>query len=150
MKLVLTGKCSTFGGPNDTGVAPDEDLALYERKDVESAPKGLFLERQPEGTTGTARRLNPEAFYCAMRWAYNAKQRAENTGFGTCLPIVTPRKWLRENTVTVSANGKTFKAVPVDFGPNGRTRRIADLSPGLAKALGVSTDDEVTVTIEVA
>ena len=50
------GKCSQFGGPEDTGVSPSEGLAFI--FDVDQAPQ-LFLPYQPSGTTGLARRLNP-------------------------------------------------------------------------------------------
>ena len=42
------GKVSWFGGPSDTGVAPDEGLAFI--YDVSQAPE-LFLDYQPAGTT---------------------------------------------------------------------------------------------------
>jgi len=144
----ITGTCSTFGGPDDTGVSPSEELALYERQDVSTAPKGLFLERQPQGTTGTARRLNPKAYYVAMRWAYKDSDRSTvKPGLGVCLPVTTPRAWLKRNPVTVSANGHSVKAWAVDWGPNSRTGRIVDMSPGLAEALEVRTDQKVTVEI---
>ncbi len=147
-KYTIKGKCSTFGGPKDTkGVTADEDLALHET--VDGAPVGLFLKTQPEGTTGTARRLDPQAHYIAMRWAYSKTQAGKEMEFGKRLDIVTSRAWLRNNRVRVSANGQAYLVLPVDFGPNGRTDRVADLSPGLAAALGVKTDDEVTVEIEV-
>ena len=38
-------------------------------------------------------------------------------------------------------------AQPVDWGPHISTGRVADLSPGLAKALGLQTDDVVRITI---
>src|SRR5215831_7850460 len=63
----LVGKCSWFGGPNDTGVAPDEGLAFI--YDVDEAPH-LFLDEQPIGTTGLARRLDPDVYYIACRWDY--------------------------------------------------------------------------------
>ena len=50
MTLNLHGKCSTFGGPDDLGVAPDEGLALY--SDWTQKPE-LFLSYQPEGTSRT-------------------------------------------------------------------------------------------------
>ncbi len=154
MSFTLTGPCSTFGGPHDPGVSPSEDLALYEGADVGSAPAGVFLERQPAGTTGTARRLNPQAFYGAMRWAYTAGSRGlRKPGLGVCLPVCTPQAWLRRHPILVS-NPKhpglpPIKVHAVDWGPNSDTGRIIDLSPGAAAALGVGTDDEVTVTIEV-
>jgi len=45
------------------------------------------------------------------------------------------------------ANGRTTDARPADWGPNISTGRVADLSPGLAAALGLQTDDVVRITI---
>ena len=123
------GKVSWFGGPNDDGVAPSEGLAfIYE---VEDAPQ-LFLPSQPPGTTGLARRLNPEVAYIAMRWDYNK----------------TPREMLLSKMARVhsSKTGRTEYAFPADWGPHVDTGRIADISPGLMDTLGIETDDEVEVT----
>ena len=49
------GTCSTFGGPDDTGVSPSEGLAFF--YEVEDAP-WLFLKSQPPGTSGLARRMD--------------------------------------------------------------------------------------------
>jgi hypothetical protein len=138
---VTTGKMSTFGGPADDGVEPDEGLALIEPGDLENPWFGRhFLRSQPEGTTGLARRLDPYGFYIAMRW--------DKSRF--------TREFLRYATVKVTnpANGKHVFVSPVDFGPgdgsviDGQptqdTGRIADLSPGAATALGLQTDDAVT------
>lgn len=92
MSFIIKGKCSTFGGKDDDGVSKSEDLALYERKDLPQAPPGLFMDRQPEGTTGTARRLNPLAFYVAMRWAYTPEVAGKIVEFGQRLPVVTSIK----------------------------------------------------------
>ena len=54
--FTATGKCSYFGGPNDTGVAADEGLAFIYK--IEDKPE-VFLPYQPEGTSGLARRLEP-------------------------------------------------------------------------------------------
>jgi hypothetical protein len=56
---------------------------------------------------------------------------------------------LKSNQVRVSnpSTGKSKSAQPVDWGPNASTGRIADLSPGLASALGLNTDDECTVEV---
>jgi N-acetylmuramoyl-L-alanine amidase len=127
----LRGKCSWFGGPDDQGVAPDEGLAfIYE---YETAPH-LFLDEQPPGTTGLARRLDPSVFYIATRWDYEQ----------------TPKSMLPDMQVKVSApaTGKFARAWPADWGPNQNTGRIADLSPGLMEALGIDTDDEVVVEYE--
>jgi uncharacterized protein (TIGR02594 family) len=122
------GKCSWFGGPDDEGVAPDEGLAFI--TSVEQAPE-LFLPYQPEGTTGLARRLDPEVHYIACRWDYKK----------------TPRNILLSDSASVRAvkTGITLPAFPADWGPNEKTGRIADISPGLMAALGIETDDEVEV-----
>lgn len=127
----VTGKCSWFGGPNDTGVAADEDLALCERSEVGKFP-GLFLATQPAGTVGTARRLDPDSAFIAMRWDYKR----------------TNRSFLQGTKVIVQANGRQVTGVqPIDWGPNANTGRIADLSMGLMTALGITTDDTVTVIV---
>lgn len=126
----VTGKMSWFGGPDDHGVAADEGLALVEAAEVGKFP-GMFLAEQPAGTTGLARRLDPSAHFIAMRWDYK----------------VTPRAWLQGITVKVAANGKSFDARPIDWGPAARTGRIADLSKGLMDDLGIETDDVVTITV---
>jgi hypothetical protein len=127
---IVTGKMSWFGGPADTGVSPSEGLALCEPSEVDKFP-GLFLAEQPPGTTGLARRLDPTQHFIAMRWDYKK----------------TSRSWLQAHKVTVTANGKTLDAQPIDWGPAESTGRIADLSKGLMDALGLKTDDTVTVAI---
>jgi len=125
------GKCSWFGGPNDTGVSPSEGLAFYYK--VSDAPD-LFLEQQPAGTTGLARRLDPDQHYIACRWDY----------------AVTPKTMLpdMEIKVTNAKTGKVAYAVPGDWGPHIDTGRCADISPGLMSALGLKTDDEVIVEFQ--
>jgi N-acetylmuramoyl-L-alanine amidase-like protein len=122
------GRCSHFGGPDDTGVEPSEGLAFI--YDYEDAPH-LFLPDQPSGTTGLARRLNPNVFYVACRWDYE----------------VTPKEMLANPSLLalVRAKGKSFHVWPADWGPHGDTKRVADLSPGLMQALDLTTDDEVEV-----
>jgi hypothetical protein len=129
-KVGRMGKMSTFGGPDDHGVTASEGLALFTEADIPANPD-IFLQAQPPGTTGLARRLNPSANYLACRWDYSA----------------TPKDFLRKIKVQVSANGKSVEARPVDFGPNESTGRITDLSPGLATALGLKTDDTCRVDI---
>lgn len=123
------GKCSWFGGPKDTGVAPNEGLAFISR--IEDAPQ-LFLPYQPSGTTGLARRLNPYVHFVACRWDYD----------------VTPKEVLRSGAVAWVRSTRTgigMKAFPADWGPNETTGRVADLSAGLMEDLGITTDDEVEV-----
>jgi hypothetical protein len=128
----FTGKMSVFGGPNDTGMAADEGLALFEHEDI-PAFKDLFLDGQPPQTTGLGRRLNPEAYYLACRWDYGE----------------TPRAFLRTIKARVSnpRTGKAAVAQPVDWGPNQNTGRVADLSPGLAAFLGLETNQVCQVVV---
>jgi len=131
---------STFGGPNDEGVGPHEGLALVEPGDLANWWWSyLFLPEVPTGTTGLARRLDPRAFYLAMRWDYGR----------------WPKALLRNTVVRLTnpANGRQVLARPVDFGPGDGsvidgemtkdTGRVADLSPGAAAALGLRTDGVV-------
>lgn len=124
----LRGKCSWFGGPDDQGVAPDEGLAFI--YDYDDAPE-LFLDQQPPGTTGLARRLDPATFYIATRWDYDETSKSE----------------LLDMTVAVRAikTGRMALAKPADWGPHEDTGRIADISPGLMDELGIETDDEVEI-----
>ena len=126
--LQVKGKVSWFGGPEDTGVSPSEGLAFF--YDYDDAPF-LFLDEQPYGTTGLARRLDPDVYYVACRWDYN----------------VTPKDMLRDTSLMarVRAKGKEFLATPADWGPHVDTDRVADISKGLMEALGITTDDEIEV-----
>jgi len=129
--LNVSGHCSWFGGPEDTGVAPDEGLAfLYE---VDDAPH-LFLNEQPPGTTGLARRLNADHRpYVACRWDY----------------AITPKTMLADPhqlaVVRSKRTGREAFAWPSDWGPHEDTGRVADLSPYLMEKLELETDDEVEV-----
>jgi len=129
--LEAAGKVSWFGGPEDTGVTPSEGLAfIYE---YSQAPY-LFLPQQPPGTTGLARRLDPEVNYIAMRWDY----------------AVYPKTMLASGRhmakVRAPSTGKEFYAWPADWGPNQNTGRVCDISQGLMDTLGIKTDDHVEVT----
>lgn len=116
----------------DSGVSASEGLALVEPRDLKDWWfSHLFLAKQPPGTTGLARRLNPKAYYLAMRWDYEA----------------TPKAILRNSYAKVTANGRTVWCRCIDWGPHERTGRVVDLSPGAADALGVQTDDVVTVEL---
>lgn len=129
---VIEGKMSTFGGPLDAGVSPSEPLALVRTQDVALLGE-YFLDAQPPGTTGLARRLNPDAAYIACRWDYTRTSPA----------------FLRAALVTVinPATGASERAKPVDWGPHESTGRDADLSPGLAQRLGLDTDDACRVEV---
>ena len=124
----LAGKVSWFGGPDDMGVSSDEGLAFI--YDVDMKPQ-LFLDYQPEGTTGLARRLNPEVHYVACRWDYDETSKEELLNIICFIYAPTTRRG--------------FLAYPADWGPHESTYRIADVSPGLMDMLGIETDDEVEV-----
>ena len=125
--LLLSGKVSHFGGPNDSGVAPDEGLAFI--YSIDTAPH-LFLPYQPIDTTGLARRLNPHIHYVACRWDYN---------------VTPPDVLLRKQALVRVEGGIELTAFPADWGPHPDTDRIADISPGLMEDLGIQTDDEVEI-----
>lgn len=130
--LKFTGKMSIFGGPQDIGVGADEGLAFIEPPDLAQWKfNHLFLPDQPIQTSGLARRLNPMAWYIALRIDKN----------------VIPRQIVRNSFAIVSANGLSVAAQVADWGPNEDTGRVADLSPGIASTLGLSTNDEVTVDL---
>jgi hypothetical protein len=127
------GKISTFGGPNDTGMRPGEGLAIVESDNFDQYVAkfpNLFLDRN-KGPLG--RNLNPKEPYLAARWDYH----------------LTPRKSLINLPITVTnpLTGKSAQAIAVDFGPNNKTHRVADLSPGLADHLGLQTDEEAVVNL---
>ena len=128
MTTTLRGKVSWFGGPDDEGVSPDEGLAFI--YSVDMAPE-LFLPYQPEGTTGLARRLDPDEYYIACRWDYDQTSKTE---------LLDIRVLVRN-----PKNGKQEIARPADWGPHSDTDRVADISPGLMDALGLDTDAEVEV-----
>ena len=127
----VDGTSSTFGGPNDRTMSSREGLALVD-DDNFSKFKNLFLATQPKGTTGLARRLDPTKLYIACRWDYARPTKAQLRA-GLSVHVKNP------------ANGKTIDATPVDWGPNEKTGRVADLSPGLASALGVEDNGRVVV-----
>lgn len=119
-----TGRISSFGGATDSGVAPKESLALYPYTLARALSEPIY---------------NPH--YCAMRWDYAAIARALE------LPRSQAVAWLRDQEVMVSANGRTVSCVPVDFGPARSTGRLIDCGPAVLAALGVVTDDIVSVAL---
>ena len=130
----VEGKMSTFGGPRDTGMSADEGLALFTQADLQNPKYSyLFLPTPSPGITGLGRRLNPDKYYFACRWNYSE----------------TPKEFLKRALARVEnpSTGRAVDARPVDWGPNIATGRVADLSPGLAAALGLQTDDVVRITI---
>ena len=128
---VWRGKCSVFGGPHDTGSGnPAEGLAFISASDIPN-----FQEILLPGAHGDAlfRQLNPDSDYFACRFDYTE----------------TPKNYLKtiHGIVKNTRTGQSAAARPADWGPNAKTGRVADLSPGLAKKLGLNTDDDVEVSI---
>jgi len=117
----MRGKCSWFGGPDDKGVNESETLALYPRR--------------------LARSLEPDEFYCAIRMLYNVIPG---------MTVEEGKQIYRDHLqvkVTNLKNARTVLCKIVDWGPDTRTGRTIDLSPGAMKALGVRTDDEVEIEL---
>jgi hypothetical protein len=135
--FVAEGTVSWFGGPEDTGVSPSEDLAfIYSTSDQPD----LFLSYQPPNTTGLARRLNPDVLYVACRWPYTSETKP-----------VWREALLKEmaliEVLEGPTKGKFVKAFPADWGPHEeKTGRAADISPGAMAYLGIETDQRVRVT----
>lgn len=138
------GKCSSFGGSDDGGVAPLEGLGLVEIDDLSewwfsrcfSAHVGIGH------TIGLARCLNQSAFYCAMRFAY-----ASFDGIQGEILSAYSREQVRRLIFMVGFNGKFIPVQAVDWGPNLKTGRLIDMSPGGLTALGARTDDELSVSV---
>jgi N-acetylmuramoyl-L-alanine amidase len=128
-QLHVIGKVSWFGGPDDTGVTPSEGLAFIYK--YEQKPE-IFLPTQPPGTTGLARRLDPDTHYLALRWDYSQFPKTRLAGPELAL-------------VRATATGLYLTAHPADWGPHVNTQRAADISPGMMAELGINTDDEVEV-----
>jgi hypothetical protein len=127
------GPISTFGGPQDTGVAHDEGLALIEWNDLDEWWFRYLFNFRLDKHFGLARNLNPEAFYVACRWDYN----------------VTSRELLRRCFVTLTGikSPHTIFARPADWGPNARIKRTIDMSPGCAAKLKLATGDFCRATL---
>ena len=146
--MKFTGKCSWFGGSKDSGVGPQEGLALVQETDLHNP---WFARNFVETTLfnahmGLARRLDPDAFYCAMRWDQVLDLDAE-----------AANELARWSMVRVSFGEKHVWVQPVDYGPgdgsvidgivSDNTGRIIDLSPGALAAIGATTDDTVAVEV---
>lgn len=149
------GKMSTFGGPKDKGdriygqayVDGDETpLAVYQRhptlvhmgllreeiKDIEEYPTVTDWKGRLK-RADTSWCLNPDSFYCAMRWRSTGGKFYRNDG--------NPRV-----VVWNESNRKAVVCLRTDWGPHVRTGRLIDLSPGAEAALEIQTDDVVRVT----
>lgn len=136
METRITGKMSIFGGPGDSASGPNRDLAFVTSSEIPDLDPRLtiyFLSSQPDGTSGTLRRLNPSSFYICCRWNY-AEHSADE---------------LRNMLVSVRdpRSGRSAMAKPIDWGPEISSGKVAKISPGLAEYLDLSDDDVIEVTI---
>jgi len=131
--LNVTGKISSFGGPEDTGVSPSEPLAWWGTTEAgrKDAPE-LFLSHQPKGTTGPARALDPDKHYLALRWDYSQFPKTRLAGKEVAR-IYAPK------------TGRSVTARPADWGPHVSTQRVCDASPAVLRDLAIETDDLVQV-----
>jgi hypothetical protein len=116
------GKAGVFGGPKDRGIKPDDKLAL---------PTG------PHSVYERVRSLNPNSFYCAMRFEYR---------IGHTSPEEGKRWWAnRKLLVTNPKNAKSVVVRAVDYGPHQNTGLDISISQGAAAALEVEMGDEVEI-----
>jgi hypothetical protein len=161
------GKCSHFGGKNDTGVDKvlrekfyDTNLGkfgsnflmsykeFYKIKEVrEEFDK--WMNKKPrsewEGTgldCGKARDLDTENdYFCAMRWHDRHTQNYGEKG------KPGHQHWWREQKIKVTnpATKKSAVVRPVDWGPNEDIDRVIDVSNKTLNVLGAGTDDWVEI-----
>lgn len=144
-RLIAQGRASWFGGPDDTGVKPDEGLAVLERGEEFKAPWGtseIFLAKSPPGTAGLARQLSPTGRFIAYRYPrHNA----------------AVRNYLRTHPVIIYAENpdlagpgsvvRCLVVLVVDWGPSeDETDKDVDCArDGVLGALGLKTGDKVWV-----
>ncbi len=128
----LEGRVSCFGGPDDEYMKFDEGLALYEHAEANKR-LDLFYLRGTDLRMATNTRLNPDAYYIAVRYPG-----------GIDRAILQASIWWVKNPET----DKVVRASLVDWGPALWTNRVADLSPGIVKELGIKTDDIAIISCE--
>lgn len=141
--LLGSGRVSFFGGPADTGVTSSEGLGLIEDSDLHDEWFARLFHTPMNPALGLARNLNPNEFYCAMRFAYGQVDGVQ----GEILPEFT-REQIRRGTFIVSSVKDPELCIScqaADWGPNISTGRLIDVSPGVMRVLQLETDDQVTV-----
>jgi len=124
-ELPLTrGKMTVFGGPKDRGLKPDDKLAL---------PTGQHFVYE------RVRTLNPQSFYCSMRWEYRVHHMT---------PEEVKRYWANKKLAIKNVKtGISVVARAVDWGPHENTGFDVGVSPGTAAALGAQAGDEVEIAL---
>lgn len=128
----ISGKCSEFGGQNDSGMCSDSGLALYEKWESDLRPD-LFRPSAANDTFElTWKRLRADSPYVALRFKLNLRT---NRCFMQTVPI----------KITNPKTGQYVVGFVVDYGPSPSTGRLIDLSPRIMKDLRLQTDDDVQV-----
>jgi hypothetical protein len=126
--ILISGKLSTFGGPNDTDVGPRETCALYPKVRCRDLGTGLYTRH-----------------YCAMRWDYKATARALACGLSQAI------QFIRDQTIYLYLPAKPNEiatwAYPADWGPAASTSRLIDVSPTILAELDLHTDDQVIIEL---
>lgn len=128
--ISLSGRCSFFGGQNDSEMLPTEGLSLFEHSEADKRPD-LFNPRSEDPLQGTSKRLSDEALYIAIRFTKEDKSRS--AWQKSAWRVINPK------------NGKSVMCSLCDWGPNESTGRVVDLSPAIGIALSLETDDVVEV-----
>ena len=119
----LRGKVSWFGGPDDTGVSPDEGLAFI--YDVDDAPH-LFLTSQPAGTTGVGSATRSSA--ALYRLPFGIMTRCRRQELLQTVALVR----------AIKTGKKAYPAYPARLGTASLRPNASPISrPGLMTALGI-------------
>lgn len=132
--LSFSGKCSVFGGKYDDGMKNDTGLSLYEPKEADKRADLFDKATNDEPLQATWKRLRITSYYCAYRF-----------------DVHRPR-WRNQETLVRITNPKTLRHVMahlVDWGPSEDTGRVIDVSPAVASALEIETDDVLDVEVDV-
>lgn len=114
----------------DAGMKNDSGLALYEPWEADLCVGLFYPASAGSPNEPTWKRLKTNSYYIALR--YNQKISRD---------ILQTTPWKITNPKT----RQWVMAFLVDYGPGESTNRLVDMSPGLAAALRVETDDLVSV-----
>ena len=118
------GTCSTFGGPNDTGVSPERRAGILLR--IRGCPVAVPGEAAA-GHHGARAAHGSDRVLRGVPLGLRSSRRRTMLGHSGQMALVTNKK-----------TGVCRLAHPADWGPHeAETGRAADLSPALAESLGV-------------
>lgn len=129
----LIGKMSIFGGISDETMekSKDDGLALYTTKEADLRPDMFLPAPADNPNQETWKRLRTTFPYIALRFDETISREKNQ---------LTPYK------ITNPKTGQFIVSFLCDFGPAESTGRIVDVSPGIAAALRLQTDDDVFVS----